>query len=217
MPVNLDKPQHWKADVAQSVDMYNDWFMRFAPQAFRTTRVQTTKDVEAALWHRFSIARNSFDKARRTHFAALDSAHEQAKTTKERLVAEAERMAGSRDWMATAGAFKRLMDDWRAAGRAGRAEDDALWQRLPAQSERYRQQLHFWQSVLGDGDYQLELPTDHPRRAERRTGCSRSARRERPAFQRSPTGRMTRPMTPTMRSHDSVSMASCLRPAFDNS
>jgi hypothetical protein len=49
MPVNLDKPQQWKADVAQSVDMYNDWFMHFAPQAFRTTRIQTTKDVEAAL------------------------------------------------------------------------------------------------------------------------------------------------------------------------
>lgn len=49
MAVNLDKPQNWKADVAQSVDMYNDWFMKFAPQAFRSTRVQTTKDVEAAL------------------------------------------------------------------------------------------------------------------------------------------------------------------------
>src|ERR1700691_4628025 len=49
MPVNLDKPQQWKADIIKSVDMYNDWFMKFAPQAFRTTRVQTTKDVEAAL------------------------------------------------------------------------------------------------------------------------------------------------------------------------
>lgn len=49
MPVNLDKPHQWKADVALSVDMYNDWFMNFAPDAFRTTRVQTTKDVEAAL------------------------------------------------------------------------------------------------------------------------------------------------------------------------
>ena len=49
MPVNLDKPQHWKEDVARSVDMYNDWFMNFAPQAFRSTRLQTTKDVEAAL------------------------------------------------------------------------------------------------------------------------------------------------------------------------
>lgn len=49
MPVNLDKPHLWKADVALSVDMYNDWFMRFAPQAFRSTRLQTTNDVEAAL------------------------------------------------------------------------------------------------------------------------------------------------------------------------
>jgi type II restriction enzyme len=49
MSVNLDKPQRWKSDVALSVDMYNEWFMKFAPQAFRSTRVQTTKDVEAAL------------------------------------------------------------------------------------------------------------------------------------------------------------------------
>ena len=49
MPVNLDKPQQWKADIIQSVDMYNDWFMKFAPQAFRATRIQTTKDVVAAL------------------------------------------------------------------------------------------------------------------------------------------------------------------------
>lgn len=49
MAVNRDKPGRWKADVAASVDMYNDWFMRFAPKAFRETRVQTTKDVESTL------------------------------------------------------------------------------------------------------------------------------------------------------------------------
>lgn len=49
MPVNSDKTLQWKNDIAQSVDMYNDWFMKFAPQAFRNTRIQTTKDVEAAL------------------------------------------------------------------------------------------------------------------------------------------------------------------------
>jgi len=49
MAVNLDKPERWKADIAKSVDMYNDWFMRFAPKAFRTTRLQTTQDVEATL------------------------------------------------------------------------------------------------------------------------------------------------------------------------
>jgi hypothetical protein len=49
MPVNLDKPQQWKADIIRSVDMYNDWFMKFAPKAFRTTRAQMTKDVESTL------------------------------------------------------------------------------------------------------------------------------------------------------------------------
>ncbi len=49
MAVNRDKPNRWKPDIARSVDMYNDWFMKFAPQAFRDTRIQTTKDVEAAL------------------------------------------------------------------------------------------------------------------------------------------------------------------------
>ena len=29
--------------------MYNDWFMKFAPKAFRETRIQTTRDVEEAL------------------------------------------------------------------------------------------------------------------------------------------------------------------------
>ena len=49
MTVNRDKPDKWKADVAASVDMYNDWFMKFAPKAFRATRVQTSKDVESTL------------------------------------------------------------------------------------------------------------------------------------------------------------------------
>lgn len=49
MAVNRDKPDRWKRDITQSVDMYNDWFMEFAPEAYRTTRVQTTMDVETTL------------------------------------------------------------------------------------------------------------------------------------------------------------------------
>jgi hypothetical protein len=28
MPVNLDKPHRWKEDIANSVDLYNNWFLR---------------------------------------------------------------------------------------------------------------------------------------------------------------------------------------------
>lgn len=49
MSVNSDKPDRWKADIAQSVDLYNNWFIRFAPKAYRDTRAETTKTVESAL------------------------------------------------------------------------------------------------------------------------------------------------------------------------
>jgi len=49
MTINIDKPDRWKIDIAQSVDMYNEWFLRFAPKAFRETRIKTTKEVEETL------------------------------------------------------------------------------------------------------------------------------------------------------------------------
>lgn len=49
MAVNRDKPDRWKKDILLSVDLYNSWFLLFAPKAFRETRTQTTKAVEAAL------------------------------------------------------------------------------------------------------------------------------------------------------------------------
>jgi hypothetical protein len=56
VPVNLNQPHLWKADIAKSVDMYNDWFMNFAPVAFRETRVKTTKDVEETLHKTSNLA-----------------------------------------------------------------------------------------------------------------------------------------------------------------
>lgn len=47
--INSNKPHLWKTDIAASVDQFNQWFMRFAPEAFRSTRVETTEHVKAAL------------------------------------------------------------------------------------------------------------------------------------------------------------------------
>ena len=49
MPINADKPHLWKKDIAASVDLFNTWFMKFAPKAYRETRVATTKKVEEGL------------------------------------------------------------------------------------------------------------------------------------------------------------------------
>jgi len=49
MGVNCDRPQRWKRDIALSVDLYNDWFLGFAPNTYRQERVTATANVEAML------------------------------------------------------------------------------------------------------------------------------------------------------------------------
>jgi len=45
MPINADKTHLWKADVERSIDFYNDWFIRFAPETYRAQRGITTSVV----------------------------------------------------------------------------------------------------------------------------------------------------------------------------
>jgi len=49
MAINADKPHLWKADISASVDLFNRWFLRFAPKAFRDTRIATTESVKSTL------------------------------------------------------------------------------------------------------------------------------------------------------------------------
>jgi len=49
MGVNFDRPSKWKEDIAQSVDLYNQWFLNFAPQTYRDERLRATDFVQAML------------------------------------------------------------------------------------------------------------------------------------------------------------------------
>ncbi len=88
------------------------------------------KAADDELWKRFSSARSAYTKARKAHFAEQDERREGARVVKERLVKEAEALASSTDWGPTSGRYRDLMRDWKAAGPAPKAVDDALWQRF---------------------------------------------------------------------------------------
>src|SRR6266496_837744 len=47
--INADKPRRWKEDIAASVDQYNQWFINFAPLAYRETRSKTVVKVQQDL------------------------------------------------------------------------------------------------------------------------------------------------------------------------
>lgn len=46
--INADKPHLWKEDIQESVLLFNEWFLRAAPQAYRETRANIVGEVEDA-------------------------------------------------------------------------------------------------------------------------------------------------------------------------
>jgi hypothetical protein len=85
---------------------------------------------EDALWKRLSAARSAFGEHRRQAFLERDRERDAARQRKETLIREAEALSESTEWGDTARKYRDLMDRWKAAGRAPKAEDDALWQRF---------------------------------------------------------------------------------------
>jgi hypothetical protein len=95
------------------------------------------RKTDEQLWRRFSKARDTFNRRRGSHFADLDRQRSTAKARKQELVDEAELLSESDDWGVTAGRYKTLMTEWKAAGRAPKDSDDALWQRFRAAQDKF--------------------------------------------------------------------------------
>jgi hypothetical protein len=90
------------------------------------------RKTDDALWKRYSAARETFNRRRGSHFAELDRERAGAREAKERLCQQAEELAESTDWGPTSAQFRKLLTEWKAAGRAAREVDDALWRRFKA-------------------------------------------------------------------------------------
>jgi hypothetical protein len=86
--------------------------------------------TDDALWRRFSTARTTYTRHRKAHFAEEHERRDSARVVKERLAQEAEALSTSTDWGPTAGRYRDLMREWKAAGPAPREVDDQLWQRF---------------------------------------------------------------------------------------
>jgi len=117
----------WKATGDRFKEILDEW---------KTIR-GVDKKADGELWKRFSIARDSFTRRRGGHFASLDSQRKQAQQAKDQLVAEAEELATSTDWKATADRLKELMEAWKTAPRASKEAEQKLWERFRAAQDTF--------------------------------------------------------------------------------
>jgi hypothetical protein len=124
---SLAESTQWKRSGDRLRELLDEW--KSAPHVDRTT--------EQALWRRFGAARNTFDRRRRQHFAQLSAEQATARDVKAKLVAEAEELATSTDWGPTATRLRTLMDQWKAAARAGKADEDRLWHAFRAAQDAF--------------------------------------------------------------------------------
>ncbi|MEV4459246.1 DUF349 domain-containing protein [Microbispora sp. NPDC049633] len=124
-----EETTHWKSGGERLRQLVEEW--KAAERVDRAT--------EATLWKRLSTARTAFAKRRKAYFSSLDQQRDAVRGTKERIVGEAEALADSTDWNATAAAYRELMREWKAAGRASREVEDELWTRFKAAQDRFFQ------------------------------------------------------------------------------
>jgi len=95
------------------------------------------RKAEGELWKRYAAARDGFTRRRGAHFATLDASRKQAQGRKEELVVEAEQLADSSEWNATAARLKDLMTEWKAAPRAAKDTEQKLWERFRAAQDGF--------------------------------------------------------------------------------
>jgi len=95
------------------------------------------RKTDDALWKRYSAARETFNRRRGSHFSELDRERAGAREAKERLCVKAEELVDSTDWGTTGAEFRKLLDEWKAAGRTARDVDDMLWHRFKAAQDTF--------------------------------------------------------------------------------
>lgn len=114
----------WKQVSAKLDELFGRW------QAAQKDGPRLPKAVGDELWKRFRAARTTIETHRKAFFAELDSTHKEARARKQQLAERAEALVGK----GAAGIpdYRRLLDEWKLAGRAGKKVDDALWARFKA-------------------------------------------------------------------------------------
>ena len=138
----------WKQVSATLDALFARW------QEHQTTGPRIPKNEGNELWKRFRAARSTIDGHRKAFFAELDSAHKEARAAKQALVEKAEALVGKgADGIPV---YRALLNDWKAAGRAGKKLDDALWARFKAAGDAlYQAKAEI--DAKDDEEYQANL------------------------------------------------------------
>lgn len=114
----------WKAAGQTMTELFEQW------QKHQQTGPRIPKKTADVLWSRFRTAKNALEKARRGHFQELEAKTKESKNAKKALIEQAEALAPQ--GASGISAYQKLLTQWKAAPRAQRSVEDALWAKFKA-------------------------------------------------------------------------------------
>ncbi|MFB2581985.1 DUF349 domain-containing protein [Herbiconiux sp. P15] len=114
----------WKAVTSKIDELFGRW------QKHQQDGPRIPRSEAQELWKRFREARTSLETQRKAFFSELDQVHRDARTRKQALVERAEALESRGSDGITA--YRDLLTEWKATGRAGKKYDDALWDKFKA-------------------------------------------------------------------------------------
>lgn len=118
----------------------------------KSGRAGNEKDDE--LWAQFSAARKTFFDRKNQYYDELNKKFAESKEVKTKLVEEAKKLQDSEQWQKTSQKLKDMMDQWKAAGHAGKEFENSLWEDFNAARQvfydrraAYYEELHKQQDI----------------------------------------------------------------------
>lgn len=133
---------------AQKLSMSNDWNKAsdgMADLMQQWKAIGTAGKEDDTLWEAFNAARQTFYDRKHEYWENLQAKFGNALQIKQAVVAEAKTIVDSEEWQSASEKFKELMNQWKAAGSAGREHEDRLWNEFNDLRQKFydRRNVHY--------------------------------------------------------------------------
>ena len=142
----------WKASSAQMAELFEKW-----QQSQKSAPKIPRRDSEP-IWKSFSQARTKFESNKRAFFSALSAESKNVRAKKTALVSQAEALVAK--GADSASEYRKLLDQWKLAGRSQGTQDDQLWDRFKAAGDSIytvRKEVLAKESVEFKANYEAKL------------------------------------------------------------
>jgi hypothetical protein len=118
------KKTQWKSASLQMNELFASW------QQSQKDAPKIPRKESEPIWKSFSQARTKFESNKRAYFSALTAESKTVRAKKTALVTQAEALVAKGS--DSANEYRKLLDQWKLAGRSQGSQDDQLWDRFKA-------------------------------------------------------------------------------------